>query len=126
MIRGYVPYFASPVAFMSAPDSASAYALASDNFTALARSYDFFVFWFTLALTPMVLLSGVFYPVENMHPALQAVSQLLPLTHAVQLTRPLLLGQVPGDILLHVVVLLGYGVAGLAIAMRLFKKRLLS
>ena len=34
--------------------------------TALAKSYDFFMYWFTLALTPMMLLSGVFYPLANM------------------------------------------------------------
>ena len=62
--------------------------------TAIARNYDFFTFWFTIVLTPMVLLSGVFYPVENMHPILSAVSEVLPLTHAIELGRPLLLGKV--------------------------------
>lgn len=94
--------------------------------TALARSYDFFMYWFTLALTPMMLLCGVFYPVSSMPGWLQGVSQALPLTHAVALGRPLLLGHVPGAALLHVAVLLAYGIAGYAIALRLFRRRLMS
>ena len=31
---------------------------------ALAPSYDFFTYFFTLVLTPMLLLSGVFFPVD--------------------------------------------------------------
>lgn len=94
--------------------------------TALARNYDFFTFWFTIVLTPMVLLSGVFYPVGNMHPWLQTLSAILPLTHAIELGRPLLLGQVPQNILLHVAVMLGYGASGFYLALVLFRRRLLT
>lgn len=93
--------------------------------TALARNYDFFTFWFTIVLTPMVLLSGVFYPVGNMHPWLQALSSALPLTHAIELGRPLLLGQVPQNILLHVGVMMLYGATGFYLALVLFRRRLL-
>jgi lipooligosaccharide transport system permease protein len=93
--------------------------------TAIAKSYDFFTFWFTIVLTPMVLLSGVFYPVENMHPILRLLSDWLPLTHAIELGRPLLLGRVPENILLHVGVLLAYGGTGFYIALILFRRRLL-
>lgn len=47
---------------------------------AMAKSYDFFMYWFTLALTPMMLLSGVFYPIANMPGWLQAISNALPLS----------------------------------------------
>ena len=93
--------------------------------TALAKSYDFFMYWFTLALTPMMLLCGVFYPLANMPPWLQAFSQALPLTHAVAIGRPLLLGRWPDHPLLHVAVLVAYGLVGYAIALRLFRRRLL-
>jgi lipooligosaccharide transport system permease protein len=94
--------------------------------TALAKSYDFFMYWFTLALTPMMLLSGVFYPLSNMPAWLQAIASALPLTHAVALGRPLLLGRWPASPLLNVMVLLAYGVGGFAIALRLFRRRLMS
>ena len=38
---------------------------------ALAPGYDFFTYFFTLVLTPMLLLSGVFFPVDQMPAALQ-------------------------------------------------------
>ena len=94
--------------------------------TALARGYDFFMYYMTLVVTPMVLLSGVFFPTGQMHPALQEVSALLPLSHAVALARPLMQGEVPAGILLHVAVLLAYAVAGTYAAMILFRRRLLS
>ena len=43
--------------------------------TALAPSYDFFMYYFTLAITPMMLLCGVFFPVDQLPPFLQSVSQ---------------------------------------------------
>ncbi|MBA3904229.1 MAG: nodulation protein NodJ [Rhodocyclaceae bacterium] len=93
--------------------------------TALAPSFDFFMYYFTLFITPMTLLSGVFFPVEQLPAAFQAVSALLPLSHAVQLARPLLLGQVPGDILLHVAALAAYAAAGFYVALALARRRLL-
>jgi len=92
--------------------------------TALARSYDFFMYWFTLALTPMMLLCGVFYPIANMPGWVQAVAQALPLYHAVAVGRPLLLGRMPEQTLLHLGVLAAYGIAGYALALVLFRKRL--
>jgi lipooligosaccharide transport system permease protein len=92
---------------------------------ALAKSYDFFQYWFTLALMPMMLLSGVFYPVTNMPPWLQGIAQALPLTHGVALARPLLLGAWPSAPLVHAAALAAYAIAGYAIAMRLLRRRLL-
>ena len=93
--------------------------------TALAPSYDFFMYYFTLFITPMTLLSGVFFPVEQLPAAFQAVSAFLPRSHAVQLARPLLLGSVPQDILLHVAVLALYALAGFHLALLLARRRLL-
>ena len=94
--------------------------------TAIAKSYDFFTYWFTLALTPMMLLSGVFYPIGNMPGWLQAIANALPLTHAVAVGRPLLLGRWPEGWVLHIAVLAGYGIVGFAIALAVFRKRLRS
>ena len=49
----------------------------------------------SLAITPMVLLCGVFFPVTQLPPLLQQVSALLPLTHAIDLVRPLVNGEIP-------------------------------
>lgn len=92
--------------------------------TALAPSYDFFMYYFTLVITPMMMLSGVFFPVAQLPTALQAVSAILPLTHAIDIARPLLTGTAPQHIALHLVVLLAYTVAGFYISLVLFRHRL--
>jgi lipooligosaccharide transport system permease protein len=91
----------------------------------LAPNYDFFTYFFTLVLTPMLLLSGVFFPVDQMPPVLQGVAAFLPLKHAIDLARPLLMGTIPSGILLHVAVLLAYGVAAYYVALVLTRRRLL-
>ncbi len=92
--------------------------------TAVSRSYDFFLYYFTLVLTPMLLFSGVFFPLNGMPGWLQQGAQLLPLTHAIAMVRPLMTGTVPHDILLHTAVLLGYAVLALLLAGRLIHRRL--
>lgn len=91
----------------------------------LAPSYDFFTYFFTLILTPTLLLSGVFFPVSQMPPALQTVAEVLPLSHAIDIARPLMLGEVPTDIFLHILVLVAYGVLGFYVALVLTRRRLL-
>jgi lipooligosaccharide transport system permease protein len=93
--------------------------------TAISPSFDFFMYYFTLAITPMTLLCGVFFPVSQLPSALQSVSAFLPLTHAIDIARPLIIGTVPDNIPLHVVVLLAYGMAGFYIALVLLRRRLL-
>ena len=93
--------------------------------TALAPSYDFFMYYFTLFVTPMTLLSGVFFPVAQLPAAFQAVSAVLPLSHAVQLARPLFSGEVPAQAALHVAVLGAYALAAFWLALGLARRRLL-
>ena len=92
---------------------------------ALAPSYDFFTYFFTLVLTPGLLLSGVFFPVAQMPESLQAIANLLPLKHAIDLSRPLLMNEVPADALLHVAVLLAYACIAYYVALVLTRRRLL-
>mgnify|MGYP005836639241 CR=1 FL=1 len=92
---------------------------------AVAPNYDFFLYYFTLFITPMVLLSGVFYPTDAMPAWLAAVAQGLPLTHAIALARPLVLGYWPQAPLLNVGVLLAFAAAGFLIGLRLTRRRLL-
>ena len=93
--------------------------------TALSPSYDFFMYYFTLVITPMMLLSGVFFPVAQLPGPLQVATQFLPLTHAVELVRPLMSGAVPSNIALHIAVLAVYALAGFSVALVLTRRRLL-
>ena len=92
---------------------------------ALAPSYEFFTYFFTLVLTPGLLLSGVFFPVDQMPAALQAVAAFLPLKHAIDLARPLLTNEAPAGVALHVGVLLAYGCIAYYVALVLTRRRLL-
>jgi lipooligosaccharide transport system permease protein len=93
--------------------------------TTISPSYDFFMYYFTLGITPMMLVCGVFFPVEQLPVAIQAVSAVLPLTHAVEIARPLLTGRAPDELPLHLAVLAGYGAAGFYAAIVLARRRLL-
>ncbi len=92
-------------------------------FNAMAKGYDFFTYYFTLFMTPMMFLSGVFFPREQLPPLVRAVSDWLPLTSAVELVRPLFMDQWPTHAALHVAVLLVYAVGGFWIALALTRKR---
>lgn len=93
---------------------------------AIAPGYDFFTYYFTLVLTPMIFLSGVYYPVTQLPFWLQNLSGVLPLSVAVQVVRPLLLGQMPAQPLLHLLILFAYCGAGFYIATVLTRRRLLT
>jgi len=91
--------------------------------TALAPSYDFFSYFFTIFVSPMFLFSGIFFPLDGLPAWAQGLAWFFPLSHAVDLTRPLFAGQVPpqlaADLLWLVVVSLGaYVVAALALRRR--------
>ena len=92
-------------------------------FNALAKSYDFFTYYFTLFLTPMMFLSGVFFPRDQLPEVVQWFSLLLPLTHAVELVRPFFMHQWPDQAALHLGVLVGYAVVALWVALALTRKR---
>lgn len=92
-------------------------------FNALAKGYDFFTYYFTLFLTPMMFLSGVFFPREQLPPAIAAVAAWLPLTNAIDLVRPMFLDRWPADPLRHILVLLVYAVGSFWVALALTRKR---
>jgi lipooligosaccharide transport system permease protein len=92
---------------------------------ALAPSYDFFMYYFTLFITPMLLVSGVFFPTDQLPAMVQALAAWLPLAHAVQLARPLLLGQIPENIGLHLTALVLVAGVSFCIATGLTRRRLL-
>ncbi len=92
--------------------------------TALAPAYDFFMYYFTLVITPMMLLCGVFFPVTQLPHSMQILASGLPLTHAVELARPLMSGTIPPHAGMHISVLLAYTLTGFYISLVLFRRRL--
>ena len=92
---------------------------------ALAPNYDFFMYYFTLVITPISLISGVFFPIDQLPAALHTAAAILPLYHVVALSRPFMLGQLPPDILLHLAVPVIYAAVGFYVALVLTRRRLL-
>jgi lipooligosaccharide transport system permease protein len=92
-------------------------------FNALAKGYDFFTYYFTLFLTPMMFLSGIFFPLDQLPAGVRVVADWLPLSNAVALVRPLFMDQWPTDALRPALVLLTFAVASFWVALALTRKR---
>jgi len=92
-------------------------------FNALAKGYDFFTYYFTLVLTPMMFLSGVFFPRDQLPTPVRIASDWLPLTSAVELVRPLFMDQWPAHPLRHGLVLALTTTAAFWVALALTRRR---
>jgi lipooligosaccharide transport system permease protein len=73
----------------------------------------------------MLLFSGVYFPVDQMPAWLATIAAALPLKHAIDIARPLMLARVPDNIVLHVAVLAAYALVAYYVALSLTRRRLL-
>lgn len=69
--------------------------------TSLVPSMEAFNYFFTLAITPMFLFSGIFFPLETFPPWVQEIAWFTPLYHVVELTRNLVLGRLSSRLFIH-------------------------
>ncbi len=92
-------------------------------FNALAKGYDFFTYYFTLFLTPMMFLSGVFFPSDQLPSWVRSVAEFLPLSQAIALVRPLFLDRWPEQAFLHLGALAMYAGIAWVIALHFTRKR---
>ncbi len=67
-------------------------------FTSIVPAIYSFNYYFTLFITPMFLLSGVFFPLSSFPPIVQTLSWIAPLTPVVHLTRALVNGEFHTDL----------------------------
>lgn len=92
--------------------------------TALAKSYDMFTYYFSLFVMPMMLVSGVFFPAEQLPAVVRIVGEILPLSHATALARGLAVGAPLDSVATHLLVIAIYAALGLLLANNLIRKRL--
>lgn len=92
--------------------------------TTIAKSFDFFVYYFTLVLTPMSFLSGVFFPLHSLPPVLQKVALVLPLAHGALLARGLVFDDPIPHPVASLLLLAFYGVAGVTLSTWIAHRRL--
>ncbi len=94
--------------------------------SATSPSYDFFNYYITLVLTPMFIFCGVFYPAASLPDVVQPLVQILPLTHAVALLRPIATGGPVTNVFLHLGVLGGYAIIGYYLAIIFVRRRMIT
>lgn len=104
-----------------------AFAVPLFAFSAHIENDNAFALLFRFLATPVMLFSGVFFPIEQLPALLQAVAWVLPLGHGVELVRAVSGGMdlTVGD-LGHLAVLLAYIGVGWLLARRSFTRRLAS
>jgi ABC-type multidrug transport system, permease component len=91
--------------------------------TALSNNEETAMILMTVLQFPMMFLTGVFFPIQQMPWFMQWISNLLPLTYAVTAMRKvMILGAGIGDILPEVAILLVFGAIMLAIAIPVFRR----
>ncbi len=95
-------------------------------FTAIASDIDFFNYPAFLFVTPMFLLSGTFFPLSTFPSVVQTGAQIfLPLTHVVNLTRGLILGNVGTSLLISLAWIAVGTLVFFVLSINLMKKRLI-
>lgn len=91
--------------------------------TALSNNEETSMILMTVIQFPMMFLTGVFFPIQQMPWFMQWLSQLLPLTYAVTAMRKvMILGAGIQDILPEVVILVVFGAIMLGIAIPVFRR----
>ncbi len=91
--------------------------------TAIAKEQESAQLILGLLQFPMMFLSGVLFPIEQMPPILQTVSKVLPLTYAVEaLRKVMILGVGFEAIILPITILVILGVVTMTIGVPLFER----
>jgi lipooligosaccharide transport system permease protein len=94
-------------------------------FAAVQKNDSGFSVLVRFGITPLFLFGGAFFPISRMPLPLQAVVQITPLAHGVDLCRGLVLGNIrAGTAAIDVGVLLVYVIAGIVAAGILLQRRL--
>lgn len=117
---GFGAIWALPVVFLLG----LAFAGPAIVMSAIADNYDFFTYYFVLVVTPMFMLSGVFFPLETLPDWMQTAVLILPLTHAIEVIRPLVVGEPVDGLFIHLAVLAAFAVAAYYLAVALVRRRM--
>lgn len=103
-----------------------AFAIPLFGFTARAKGDSSFNVVYRLVITPLMLFSGVFFPVDRLPFVLEVLAWLTPLWHGVELTRGAATGDFGAFDLVHLAVLLLFIGLGWVYALTGMTRRLVS
>ncbi len=93
-------------------------------FTSIVPAIYSFNYYFTLFITPMFLLSGVFFPLSSFPPIVQTLSWIAPLTPVVHLTRGLVNGEFHTDLLWALAIIIVLSAVFFSISLVTMRRRL--
>jgi lipooligosaccharide transport system permease protein len=71
----------------------------------------------------MIFISGVYYPMENLPDGLRLFATILPLASAVELVRPLVIGQIPDMLLVKLLHLIAFAIGAFYLSLVLTRRR---
>ncbi len=91
---------------------------------AYVRKLIYWGSYFAFVITPMFLLSGVFFPVAALPAWIRPLAWIMPLYHGIEVMRALSFGQFSVRILVHLAFLIVIPVVLFIPTVKLFKKRL--
>jgi lipooligosaccharide transport system permease protein len=89
------------------------------------QSIDNFSYVISAVLTPLFLVAGTFFPIDGLPEWAQAVAQINPLYHLVQLVRDAVVFGLEPDDLVHLGVLVAFGLLMWRLAVRWLARRLI-
>ncbi len=93
-------------------------------YTSIVPAIYSFNYYFTLFISPMFFLSGVFFPLDSFPEVLQKLSLVAPLTPAVQLNRALFRGEFSIDMLISLAIIIVYILVFFSISLVMMRRRL--
>ncbi|MGZ4886442.1 MAG: ABC transporter permease [Candidatus Aminicenantales bacterium] len=93
--------------------------------TSISPSFDFFNYYTELVITPMLFFSGVFFPLDRFPAWMKSLSEFMPLTHAVKISRAVFSGEYHAKYVWDFLVIFILEVVAFAIGVRMMKKRLI-
>ena len=93
--------------------------------TSISPSFDFFNYYTELVITPMLFFSGVFFPLDRFPAWMRSLSEFMPLTHAVKISRAVFSGEYHAKYAWNFLVIFVLEVVAFAVGVRMMKKRLI-
>lgn len=93
--------------------------------TSISPSFDFFNYYTELVITPMLFFSGVFFPLDRFPAWMKSLSEFMPLTHAVKISRAVFSGEYHATYVWDFLVIFILEVVAFAVGVGMMKKRLI-
>jgi lipooligosaccharide transport system permease protein len=94
-------------------------------FTSFAPAIHSFNYYFTLFITPMFLLSGIFFPLSSFPSIAQTLSWIAPLTPVAYITRALFNGEIQVGLLYPLALIIGIAASFFFASLVTMKRRLI-